>query len=774
MKKLLFLTVPLMMVGVVALTANKGASADFADYEIDKPAFNVDKQIGFKKQYGVASMFGEDNYDYGDIPDSGSISGKYSQFEDIANVTSYLGYGYNVIRSRYINKYDVLKTNPIFDMNQLRNTNLLLDRENSFDCRTYRESTMSEFSEDYNASLKVDGSYGPFFSGGLEADYQGSSTAKTYYYFYKGAINIKTFSLTMSVANSDLRNMLASDFQTALYNTAPAQLFDKYGTHFLKDITMGGRLELNVKYSSESNRVTENAQAAVNARLNYMNYCLGIEANAGYANTLEDEHIEESQNIFYVGGPQLPMTGAESVRTYLPQWVQSFNTDLSKSSLVDVPNYQALVPLWELVNPNNQTRRNELINYFISAVQGSNNTLYQRFVKVDLCNLNITKNGKGSIAGNNSPYKAGSSVTLTATPSTGYEFDGWYKGNTRVSTSRTYSFTIQSNTSLTVKFKNMMTMTGSGTINRPFIITNSTELSQIRYAMSAYYKLGNDIDFENKLFNPIPGTFNGELNGNGKTLKRLKIDKLYSSGSSTGYLGLFEKLGSSGHVKDLNINESTLTARQSSSNNSLVYCGFVCGMNNGGHIENVDYFKSSVGAENKISIVGGIAGYSTGRIENCDLLGCTVFGSDLVGGIVGSSDRDSSLNRDSIVSNCSFDAETFFGAFAVTSGQIKLVVKNVSNSFAAGGIAGYCYRATVSDCSVRFTNFTVEGTLGTRQYPAMGYVVGYLSAGSLNYKPADFRNLSKTNINSSNSRYYFAVSNGYVGRTDNNSTIREN
>lgn len=54
----------------------------------------------------------------------------------------------------------------------------------------------------------------------------------------------------------------------------------------------------------------------------------------------------------------------------------------------------------------------------------------------------------------NEEFNAGSSVTLTATvdPESGYTFDGWYDGTTRKSTNEVYTFTINSNLTLTAKW----------------------------------------------------------------------------------------------------------------------------------------------------------------------------------------------------------------------------------------------------------------------------------------------------------------------------------
>jgi len=59
---------------------------------------------------------------------------------------------------------------------------------------------------------------------------------------------------------------------------------------------------------------------------------------------------------------------------------------------------------------------------------------------------------KGTTTGSGN-YKSGSNVTVTATPSAGYSFDGWWKGETKVSSSVSYSFTIgNEDVELTARF----------------------------------------------------------------------------------------------------------------------------------------------------------------------------------------------------------------------------------------------------------------------------------------------------------------------------------
>ena len=103
-------------------------------------------------------------------------------------------------------------------------------------------------------------------------------------------------------------------------------------------------------------------------------------------------------------------------------------------------------------------------------------------------------------------------------------------------------------------------MNGSGTKSNPFIITNSTQLNQIRYNSDAYYVLNNDIDLSldtsegGKYYHlnddksdgngwiPIDG-FSGSFDGGGHAIKGL-----YSKNSGGG---LFDNIYDNADIKNL-------------------------------------------------------------------------------------------------------------------------------------------------------------------------------------------------------------------------------
>ena len=57
----------------------------------------------------------------------------------------------------------------------------------------------------------------------------------------------------------------------------------------------------------------------------------------------------------------------------------------------------------------------------------------------------------GTVTGGGT-YTDGTTATLTATANSGYLFSGWYKGSTKVSSNKSYTFTVTENVTLTAKF----------------------------------------------------------------------------------------------------------------------------------------------------------------------------------------------------------------------------------------------------------------------------------------------------------------------------------
>lgn len=94
----------------------------------------------------------------------------------------------------------------------------------------------------------------------------------------------------------------------------------------------------------------------------------------------------------------------------------------------------------------------------------------------------VTVNGSGISA----TVQAGSTVNLAATPNAGYRFVGWFESGTTVSTNTSYTFTANSDRSLTAQFDRISSGGGSSdptySITLPSRVTGGSVTATKRYA----------------------------------------------------------------------------------------------------------------------------------------------------------------------------------------------------------------------------------------------------------------------------------------------------
>jgi len=213
---------------------------------------------------------------------------------------------------------------------------------------------------------------------------------------------------------------------------------------------------------------------------------------------------------------------------------------------------------------------------------------------------------------------------------------------------------------------------GTGTPDDPYQIATKADLLAMAAYTSYYDKcfiLTADIDLAGQVFTtaiiaassssgwPFEGTtFMGTFDGNGHKITNLTID-----GGSNWYIGLFGYIDSGGSVKNLGIENCTVTGSLYTS-----YC------------------------------MGGLAGYSTGSISNCYSTG-EITGYFDVGGLVG--------ENYSNISNC-YSTVTVSGGIRVGGLVGYNIWGNISQCYTtgtvsgsiAGGLAGQNDSGNISNC----------------------------------------------------------------------------
>ncbi len=266
---------------------------------------------------------------------------------------------------------------------------------------------------------------------------------------------------------------------------------------------------------------------------------------------------------------------------------------------------------------------------------------------------------------------------------------------------------------------------GSGTLSDPFLLEKRADFDKLSsYVLDGetfsdvYFKIqpdtsvtgqsnGKTIEMGSSAFTPIgyygtSSTFKGNLDGNGCTIKGLKVDL---SIARAGFIGAL----SGGSVKNLTI-DSTSTIKSSASDaagivgymtggiveNCVNYATVSGGKQNGGVVANVNNDNAIIrncknyGAVSGTVLIGGIVGYlQKGTIQTCSNSGKTTATGNAItlnsltgaylGGIVGYANGN--------ISNCYNEGEVTTG----TSWGSSNIVGGIAGYVVSGKAVAYCY-----------------------------------------------------------------------------------
>ncbi len=200
-----------------------------------------------------------------------------------------------------------------------------------------------------------------------------------------------------------------------------------------------------------------------------------------------------------------------------------------------------------------------------------------------------------------------------------------------------------------------------------FDVSTAEELQNIQ--SGNVYRLVNDIDFENKTFNPIDN-FRGVFDGNGYTIRNISIVKTYYD--SNVYIGLFGEVNNS-VIRNISLeNINYIISVKSNSNSKYnAYIGGLAGrINNYSRIYNINIL-GEINIDNQVnsySYVGGLSGHAyDSKFENINtdiiINSFNKTNTTYLGGLIGYANRvkisnsytkididDNDLNSSTIIS----------------------------------------------------------------------------------------------------------------------------
>lgn len=216
------------------------------------------------------------------------------------------------------------------------------------------------------------------------------------------------------------------------------------------------------------------------------------------------------------------------------------------------------------------------------------------------------------------------------------------------------------------------------------VITTVEEFKSIKDDANGYYKLGNDIDFDEEtvsLFTTISNGFSGTFDGAGFTLSNIKL----SASESVGVFGTLIDAT----IKNLKIDKIALTV-----SSQVKYCGAVAGYVKNSTIENVEvsefYISGNAVSQSNNSYVGCFIGQALNSgngeniIKNCKVIDSTIAYDDLKVAVISTP----KYNYTGLFTGGVSDMTTIESCVAEGAIIVKTSQSNIAN-VSIGGFAGY-------------------------------------------------------------------------------------
>jgi len=269
--------------------------------------------------------------------------------------TGFLGKGYDVLNSDYYNSHQV-KNNYALNMKKLIGEGKFVsdpDHFKSSDTIYIAGETMEKYANDFSLKTNLSASVG-FFKSSVSFNYSTSNSIESHESFATSRTELVRVKENLSVSLADLRaNYLDDEFKNNwLLNSSktPKELFQNYGTHIFLTAYIGGRLDMGFRYHNQTQESASKIEAHIQA--SYLNV-------SGKASGEQEKEATEftSNSSEYVssdGGSVGDLNSYASALANYSIWSNSVENSngLSLVKGGDLNTITEMVPLWELIDPN--------------------------------------------------------------------------------------------------------------------------------------------------------------------------------------------------------------------------------------------------------------------------------------------------------------------------------------------------------------------------------------------------------------------------------------
>lgn len=652
-----------------------------------------------------------------------------------------LGYGFNALSDTAI-KDTTLKSSAGVVINyDAVKASLLSTSYSEADVKYAKtaQDLMLSFGIDYTNQSSVglpieNAKFGFASKFGFSADIKYKTITESLYYYYREEILTGKYSLVIPAQMlDDPERIISEDFVYALekLNTnysdeKCADFFNKWGTHILISYNKGAALEYVAVGHSTGKEFSANAEIT-----NEMSASAGIgdlkaESTQALAVKLGVAYNSSEYNLthkwFGMGGDSnlIGANGADA-STISATSIENWKATVSQDKSVLIPQSTEWISIWELIPDSYAGAKTALQAYYKAQANGVNAAFFSQFTTYSevsgatdiyytsptgyISKIAYYADGSTKVAPNSKFNVVNLDADLSKIvfpASDQYTVDEYgmvtvkaTSGKIKVLvtdlegneiTGATKTFTVE-------KEGSGLFAGGYGTKERPYLISNSTQFSNIRNYPTAVFQLTSNISLGS--IAPID-SLSGTLDGNGYTLSGWSHTQ-----TTVGNIGLFTT--NSGTIKNLTLSGFKITQNNPNVTGTL-RVGMLCG-DNSGTLENVTITNSSLDVDvgdannssNSYIYAGIVCGYNTGEIRKCIV--------------------QNSCNVKAVASSLDEGARSYAGSVVGYSAGGKLLdVSSHNNTVNARANAG------------RTTNWIGAENGHGRPYAYAGGVIGYMES----------------------------------------------
>lgn len=287
----------------------------------------------------------------------------FGEFEDILTKEAYIGYGYNVIDSSYVNANEVKWQYPIFDTEKLKQQRLLINKERYTSDEYTSGNSMKSYQEHFMAKLESKLKVSKAFSASLKGKYESTSESTASALFYEYRHSTTYYRLYLQCDFQEYKNMLTDSFKRDLMSLDIPSLFKYYGTHLITSAAMGGRFDINYTMLSDKVIDTASLSTGIETTLKAWSVNADIDASADISAKATANNCTIHTEANTIGGGSVAMNNEKAILANYQKWLSTIE---ESPALIGICDINSLYPIWDLLGDSNeeQARKKEISDYF--------------------------------------------------------------------------------------------------------------------------------------------------------------------------------------------------------------------------------------------------------------------------------------------------------------------------------------------------------------------------------------------------------------------------